>query len=331
MLELIFFLSVGLVLWWTFWSGFSDASNAITTVVATRVLTPLQAVLLAGAGNLVGMFLGEAVATTIGTGVVDPAIVSGTLVVIAISSGMIWEYITYRRGIPISETQVLVGTLAGAGIAAGGFGVVKFDSILSNIVIPMALAPFIAFFSVVAFTAILLRAVRGRSPARLNSYFKKLQIFSSAFFSVAHGANDGQKSAGVLAVIFIFYGLQSGAEIIPLWLKTVTFLTLSLGTLFGGWRIVKTMGFRLARIKPWQGFASETSAALVVGGASILGFPLSTSQTVAGSIMGVSAVKGGHAINMGVAREIIFGWLLTVPVSMALGFLGYSVVKALFL
>ncbi|MEW6036168.1 MAG: inorganic phosphate transporter [Candidatus Micrarchaeota archaeon] len=331
MLELVFFAAVGFVLWWTFWSGFSDASNAITTVVATRVLSPIQAVVLAASGNLIGMFLGEAVAATIGKGVVDPSAVSASLVIAAILGGMVWEYITYRKGIPISETQVLIGTLAGAGIAAAGLEVVKFDSLIFKILVPMALAPIVAFLAVLLFVAILLRAVRGRASAALSAGFSRLQVFSSLFFSIAHGANDGQKSTGVLAAIFIFYGLQSGGDAIPLWLKAVTFLALSLGTLFGGWRIVRTMGFRLARIRPWQGFAAETSAALVVGGASMLGFPLSTSQTVSGSIMGVSAAKGGHAINMGVMREILFGWALTVPVSMLMGFASYSVLDTLFL
>lgn len=331
MLDLIFLIAVGVILWWTFWSGFSDASNAITTVVATRVLSPWQAVVLAAGGNLIGMFLGEAVATTVGKGVVDPTIVSGTLVIAAIAGGMVWEYITYKRGIPISETQVLIGTVAGAGIAAGGLGVVKFDSIIFRILVPMAFAPIISFIAVIIFVAVLLRLVKGMPINTLNNVFKKLQILSSAFFSIAHGANDGQKSTGILVAIFIFYGLQSGAETIPLWLKVVTFLALSLGTLFGGWRIVKTMGFKLAHLQPWQGFASETSAAIVVAGASAAGFPLSTSQTVAGSIMGVSAARGGHAINMGVVREVLFGWALTIPVSMFLGFVSYSIIAAVFL
>ena len=329
-LEILFIIAIAVVLFWTFWSGFSDASNAITTVVATRVLKPWQAVVLAACGNMVGMFLGEAVATTVGKGVVDPTIVSGTLVICAIAGGMAWEWITYRRGIPISETQVLIGTVAGAGIAAGGLEVVKFDSLLGKILVPMALAPIVAFIGVILFVALIIRIVRHIPPSVSNKYFKSLQVLSSAFFSVAHGANDGQKSTGILLAIFIFYGMETGAETVPLWLKAVTFLALSMGTLFGGWRIVQKMGFKLARIKPWQGFAAETSAALVVVGASAAGYPLSTSQTVAGSIMGVSAAKGGHAINHGVVREILFGWILTIPVSMTMGFLVYSVVDFLF-
>jgi len=330
MLEIIFIIAVVFILWWTFWSGFSDASNAITTVVATRVLKPWQAVVLAACGNMIGLFLGEAVATTIGKGVVDPSIVSGGLVISAICGGMVWEYITYRRGIPISETQVLIGTIAGAGIAAGGLGVVKFDSIIGKILVPMALAPVVAFIAVLIFVAILLRIVNKMPPSSTNRYFKSLQVLSSAFFSIAHGANDGQKSTGILLAIFIFYGAATTGEVVPLWLKVLTFLTLSLGTLFGGWRIVQKMGFKLARIKPWQGFAAETSAAVVVVSASAAGFPLSTSQTVAGSIMGVSAAKGGHAINMGVVREVLFGWILTIPVSMIMGFVSYSIFDLIF-
>lgn len=329
MLDPMFLLSVGFVLLWTFWSGFSDASNAITTVVATRVLRPWQAVVLAAMGNLVGIFLGNAVAETMGRGLVDPAVMSGTLVVSAIAGGMVWEYITYRRGIPISETQVLIGAIAGAAVAAGGTGAVKIGSIVSNILVPMGLAPIIAFVAVVAFTGAMLRLVNRVPRHALNGYFRKLQLLSSAFFSITHGANDGQKSTGVLLAIFIFYGMHGGGETVPLWLTLAVFLALSLGTLFGGWRIVKTMGFKLARMQPWQGFAAETSAALVVGGASLAGYPLSTSQTVSGSIMGVGAARGKHAMNLGVVREILGGWLLTIPVSFVLGYVGYSIISAL--
>jgi PiT family inorganic phosphate transporter len=330
MIDIAFFLAIALMLWWTFWSGFSDASNAITTVVATRVLHPWEAVMLAAAGNLVGMFLGEAVAETVGKGVVEPGVVSAVLVIAAIVGGMVWEIITYRRGIPISETQVLVGTIVGAAIAARGLGVVKFESIFFRILLPMGIAPFAAFAAVIVFTALMLRAAKKFPMQAANVYFKRLQLLSSAFFSVSHGVNDGQKSTGIILALFIFYGLQAAGGI-PLWLKALVFLSLSLGTLFGGWRIVKTMGFRLTRLQPWQGFASETSAAFVVGGASLLGYPLSTSQVVSGSIMGVGAVKGRHALNLGVAREILFGWALTVPVSILLGYASYSLISFLFL
>ncbi|MBI5159271.1 inorganic phosphate transporter [Candidatus Micrarchaeota archaeon] len=324
MIELVLLAAIGMVLLWTFWSGFSDASNAITTVVATRVLTPMQAVALAAAGNLVGLFLGEAVATTIGKGLIDAKAVSGTLVIIALLAGMVWEYITYKRGIPISETQVLLGTLAGAAIAAQGIDAVNYANALFKVIIPMALAPLIAFIAVLAFTAIALRAIKKLPLATANNFFKRLQILSSLFFSITHGANDGQKSIGVIMALTIFYGIESNGETATL-LKIITFAALSLGTLFGGWRIVKTMGFKLAKMKPWQGFCAETSAALVVGGASAFGFPLSTSQAVSGSIMGASAAKGTHAIRATVAREILIGWLLTIPASVLLGFTFYKI------
>lgn len=330
MIELIFIIALSLVLLWTFWSGFSDASNAITTVVATRVLTPIQAVSLAAAGNLVGMFLGEAVATTIGKGIIDPAIASGTLVAIALSAGMVWEYITYKRGIPISETQVLIGTLVGAAIAAKGVQAVNAENLAFKIIIPMMLAPIAAFIAVIIFIAIVMRAAKKTPSAVSNYYFKKLQLLSSAFFSITHGANDGQKSTGVIAALMIFYGIETGGEVIPLWLKIATFLALSLGTLFGGWRIVQTMGFKLAKMKPWQGFCAETSAAIIVGAATATGFPLSTSQTVSGSIIGASAAKGTHAIRATIAREIIIGWLLTVPASVTLGYTAYKIAGIIF-
>ncbi len=320
----LFIISLFMILLWTFWSGFTDASNSITTIVSTRVLKPISAVGLAAAGNLVGgVLLGDAVAKTMGAGVIDSEIVSAELIVGALIGGMIWDVFTYYRGYPISESQVLVGSLMGAGIAAAGLDVVHFESIISKIVIPMLSSPIIAFFFSIIFSSLLIRVFWKSLRNKVNMYFGRLQILSSFFFSLSHGANDAMKSAGILAALLSYYGLQEGFQV-PIWIKLVTVGALSFGTLFGGWRIVKTMGFRLVKLDPWQGFSAETSAALVVGVASQAGFPLSTSQTVSGAIMGSGSMSPGKSIRWGVAREVIIAWLLTIPVSAIFSFIVYE-------
>lgn len=313
MTELLIAALVMLLLW-TFWSGFTDASNSITTIVSTGVLKPLQAVTLASLGNLMGIFLGEAVATTVGKGIIRTEIVSGMLVITALLGGMIWDVFTYYKGLPISETQVLVGALIGSGIAVGGFEVVEFGSVVRRIVVPMASAPIIAFLSAVSFVALLVRIFWRMAKEHVNKYFGRLQILSSLFFSVTHGANDAMKTAGVMAALLVYYRAQADFAV-PLWAILISLAALASGTFFGGWRIVKTMGFRLTRLQPWQGFCAETAAALVVGIASRIGFPLSTSQTVSGSIMGVGVTTGSHHVRWRVARHVFLAWVLTIPMS----------------
>lgn len=320
------FVAIGIIILWTFWSGFTDASNSITTVVATRALIPLHAVGLAALGNLMGIFLGEAVAATIGKGIIDPTIVSGTLVIAAISGGMVYGVITYIRGLPISESQVLVGSLIGAGIAASGLSVVNYYSVIGRILVPMMLAPVIGFFITMLLAVSLIRSLWKWTKSRVNRYFGRFQIGSSLFFSITHGANDAQKSAGIIAALLVYYQIETGFTV-PLWVKLVSFGALSLGTLLGGWRIVRTMGFRLVRLEPWQGFSAETGGALVVGGASQAGFPLSTTQTVSGSIMGVGYVRG--RIRLKVARQVIIAWALTIPASAFFAFLIYKIILVL--
>ncbi len=327
----IFVITIILLILWTFWSGFTDASNSITTVVATRVLTPLKAVCLASIGNFLGILLGSAVAVTMGKGIVDPKIVSGELVIAALIGGMLWDVITYIKGLPISESQVLVGSLIGAGIASSGLKIVFFGSLATKVLIPMTLAPIAAFIFSLFFVGGLVRIFRGFTAAIINRVFGKLQILSSLFFSISHGSNDAMKTAGVIFALMIFYNKISPEAAIPLWIKLVSVLALSLGTFFGGWRVVKTMGFKLTRLKPWQGFSAETGAAIVVGTASQLGFPLSTTQTVSGSIMGVGFAKGSYSVRKKVALNVFLAWILTIPMSALFSFLVYSFMKYLIL
>ncbi len=323
----MWFLSAfGLLILWTFWSGFTDAANAISTVVGSRVLRPLSAVALATAGNFVGVFFGEAVARTLGEGIVPTEIVNAPFVVAIILGGFGFDVITYIRGIPISETQVLVGALIGGGIAAAGFGAVKVGSTLQRVLIPMASAPLVAFFGGAFIILIVLHVGRRLSASKVNRVFGRAQIGSSFFFSVSHGANDAMKSAGLMAALVFTQAGATGTFDVSLELRFLAVTFLAAGTFFGGWRIVRTMGFKVTQLRPYQGFAAETGAAAVVLASSQLGFPLSTTQTVSGSIIGVGAARRFSAVRWRVVREIVLTWLVTIPAAALFAFLTFHAV-----
>ncbi len=327
--DLGFYLAFGLLLFWTFWSGFTDAANAISTVVGSRVLRPLQAVAVATGGNMVGVLFGEAVAKTLGQGIVPAGIVDVPFVVAVVVGGFAFDFVTYLRGLPISETQVLVGGLIGAGIASAGWGAVQLGSTLQKVLVPMASAPLVAFFVAILLFVIVLRIGRRLSVEKVNRVFGKAQIGSSFLFSVSHGANDAMKSAGIMAALIFTHAGATGDLDVPLWLRFVAVATLAAGTFFGGWRIVRTMGFRVTALRPYQGFAAETGAAVVVLASSQLGFPLSTTQTVSGSIVGVGAARGFSAVRWRVVREIVFAWIITIPAAATFAFLAYSGIRLL--
>ncbi len=289
--------------------------------MGSRVLKPLAAVALATTGNFVGVFFGEAVARTLGEGIVPPEIVTAPFVVAIILGGLGFDVITYIRGIPISETQVLVGALIGGGIAVAGFEAVRVGSTLQKVLIPMASAPLIAFFAGAGLVLLVLYVAKRMAAARVNRIFGRAQIGSSFFFSVSHGANDAMKSAGLMAALIFAQAGATGRFEVTLEIRFLAVSFLAAGTFFGGWRIVRTMGFKVTELRPYQGFAAETGAAAVVLVSSQLGFPLSTTQTVSGSIIGVGAARRFSAVRWRVVREIVFTWLVTIPASAAFAFL----------
>ncbi len=319
-----FVAAFGLLIVWTFWSGFTDAANAISTVVGSRVLKPLAAVALATAGNFVGVLFGEAVARTLGEGIVPPEIVTAPFVVAIIVGALAFDVYTYIRGIPISETQVLVGALIGGGIAVAGFEAVRVGSTLQKVLIPMASAPLIAFIVGGGLVIVVLHIAKRMAAARVNRVFGRAQIGSSFFFSVSHGANDAMKSAGLMAALIFAHAGATGRLEVTLEIRFLAVTFLAAGTFFGGWRIVRTMGFKVTELRPYQGFAAETGAAAVVIASSQLGFPLSTTQTVSGSIIGVGAARRFSAVRWRVVREIVFTWLITIPASAAFAFLSVT-------
>ncbi|MCL4435904.1 MAG: inorganic phosphate transporter [Thaumarchaeota archaeon] len=325
MFDLLILVTIIVTFFFSFFNGFSDAANAISTIIATRVLSPIKAVALSAVGNFIGMFFGVAVATTIGKGIVQSNIVTAELVLAAIVGGMIWDVLTYYLALPVSESHVLIGGLVGAGVAAGGWSAVQIQGVVDKVLVPMVASPTIALIVGFLLTALIIRFSYHYTPTHVNRYFRRLQIVSSLFFSVTHGTNDAQKAMGIITVLLVSYGYLASFDV-PLWVIIGAHAAISLGTFFGGWRIVKTMGFRITDLQPYQGFAAETGGALILAGTATMGFPVSTTHAISGSIMGVGATRRLSAVRWGIARRISVAWVLTMPASAFFAYLVYQAI-----
>ena len=315
--------AIGIALFFSFWNGFTDAANAISTVIATKVLKPIQAVALSAIGNFIGMFFGVAIALTIGKGIISPDIISGELLIAALIGALVYDVITWYFGLPVSESHVLIGGLMGAGIAAQGLRVVNIGGILDKVVIPMVTSPLIAIVVAFLFTALIIRLFLKYHAYKMNRYFRVLQIFSSFFFSVTHGTNDAQKVMGIITAMLLYYGVLTSFDV-PLWVIIASHATISLGTFFGGWRIVKTMAQKITNLKPYQGFSAETSGAIILSITAMFGLPVSTTHVISGSIMGVGATRRLKAVRWGVTRTIAIAWILSIPMAGISSFVIYK-------
>lgn len=324
-MPILLIFAIILCLVFSFWNGFTDAANAISTVVATRVLTPIKAVMLSALGNFTGLVFGTAVAETIGKGIVNTEIINAKFIIAVLIGGMVWDVITWFFAIPCSESHVLVGGLMGAGLVAAGVGAVKFEAIIDKVVVPMVTSPLIAFIAAFLLTSLVVKLFIHFSQEKINRYFRKLQIISSFFLSVTHGTNDAQKVMGIITILLVQYGLLTGFHV-PLWVMLASYSAISFGTLFGGWRIVRTMASRITKLRPYQGFCAETGGALVLIGTALLGFPVSTTHAISGSIMGVGAVRRFSAVRWVVARKIIYAWILTMPASALFAAIAYFLI-----
>ena len=309
-----------LILGAEFVNGWTDAPNAIATVISTRVLSPGRAVAMAAVLNIVGAVVtGTAVAATIGKGIVSPDIITLPVIAAAMLTIIVWSTVAWRWGIPTSESHELVAGLAGAGFAVAGTNALLWEG-WQKVLIGLGFSTLLGFtISVVLMTALywILRRTR---PATVSKYFSRLQIISAAFMAFSHGSNDGQKFMGVFAMVLVLGGIM-GTFSVPIWIMLICGAVMGIGTATGGWRIIKTMGFKLTRLEPVHGFAAETSAAASILLASALGIPLSTTHTINISIMGVGATKRFSAVRWGVAGNIIAAWILTFPVCGILGYL----------
>ena len=314
---------IAIVLIFDFINGFHDSANSIATVVSTKVLSPVAAVGLAATFNFVAFLIFPLkVATTIGKGVINPDIITLNLLAAAIIAAIIWNLITWYLGLPSSSSHTLVGGLVGAGIAGHGFGSVIYAGVL-KIGIFIIVAPALGMLMSIIISTILQYIVKNQSPFGVNRWFRKLQLLSASAFSLGHGGNDAQKSMGIIWVALIATNQVAKDAPIDLWIVLSCHAAIALGTLFGGWRIVKTMGQKITKLTPFEGFAAETAGALTLFGATHFGIPVSTTHTITGSIMGVGATKRITAVKWGISAKIFWAWILTIPVSALIGAVMY--------
>jgi inorganic phosphate transporter, PiT family len=320
-------------------NGFHDAANAIATVVSTKVLTPRQAIAMAAIFNLTGALMGGAVASTIGKGLVDSNVVTLGTVLSALIAAFVWNIATWWLGLPSSSSHALIGGLCGAALATahGHWSVIKWHTGLwPKVVLPMLGSPVAGFLLGALVMFLLFVSLRNLTPHFVNSLFGKLQIGSAAWMAHSHGTNDAQKTMGIITLA-LFTGTKAGAfERLPSWLfflRTPTFggiptwvkilcaITMAAGTAAGGWRIIRTLGHQMVKLQPVHGFAAETSAALIIQGASLYGIPLSTTHVISTSIMGVGAVKRFSGVKWTIVERIVWAWIFTLPVTALLGYL----------
>jgi len=323
-------------------NGFHDAANAIATVVSTRVLTPRKAIAMAAFFNLTGALFGGAVASTIGKGLVDTDIVTMTTVLCAVIAAFAWNVTTWWFGLPSSSSHALIGGLCGAalGAARGNWSVIKWNAgVWPKVVVPMITSPFAGFIFGGLLMFLLFVVLQRLTPHFIHSLFGKLQIFSAAWMAHSHGTNDAQKTMGIITLA-LFTGTKAGnfdhvpgwldflktpVFALPKWVVVVCALTMAVGTAAGGWRIIRTLGHRMVKLQPVHGFAAETTAALIIQGASYYGIPLSTTHVITSSIMGVGAVKRLGGLKWTVVERIVWAWILTLPAS---GLVGYALARA---
>ncbi|HBQ21081.1 MAG: inorganic phosphate transporter [Deltaproteobacteria bacterium GWA2_38_16] len=310
---IIIIIAVALI--FDFINGFHDAANSIATIVSTRVLRPHQAVIWAAFFNFVAfLFFGLHVANTIGKGVVDPTIIDPVVVVAALVGAIAWDLITWYYGIPSSSSHALIGGLAGAAVAKSGISALNSAGFI-KISVSIVLSPLIGFMLAFIFMFLVSLIFFRTIPRKIDQWFRLLQFFSASLYSLGHGGNDAQKTMGIIAVLLFSAGFLGPTFHIPLWIVLSCHAAMGLGTLFGGWRIVKTMGMKITKLKPIGGFCAETAGACTLFFATGLGIPVSTTHTITGSIMGVGAVTKFSAVRWGVAERIIWAWIFTIPAS----------------
>jgi PiT family inorganic phosphate transporter len=321
-------LTIGVALAFDFTNGFHDTANAIATSVSTRVLSPRVAILMAAILNFVGAFISTNVAKTIGSDVVEPTALTSVVVMSALLAAICWNLFTWYYGLPSSSSHALIGGIIGAAVAASAarFSVLKIEGI-AKIVLSLLLSPIAGFILAYLLILGLLWAFRRMMPAHVTTTSRWLQRVSAAFVAFSHGSNDAQKTMGVItaAVLTYQYGTTPTNFSVPDWVIILSATSMALGTSFGGWRIIKTMGMHIVKLRPLDGFAAETSSALVIIVATRLGLPVSTTHTIAGSIMGVGARQRLSAVRWGVAGNMVFAWILTGPITAILAAIIYLV------
>jgi PiT family inorganic phosphate transporter len=314
-------------------NGFHDAANSIATVVSTRVLTPFQAVLWAAFFNFIAFAVFELhVASTIGKGIIDPDIVDMSVIIGALGGAIMWNLITWWWGLPSSSSHALVGGLIGAGVAKAGLGILGWSKI-SMTAIFIIVSPVVGYVAAALMMLASSWVMRRVNPGKVDRWFRRLQLLSAAAFSLNHGGNDAQKTMGIIVVLLYSQGylgdqFPAGHEI-PKWIVVGCYLAMGLGTMSGGWRIVKTMGMRLTKLRPFGGFCAETGGSVAIFVATMMGIPVSTTHTITGAIVGVGSTSNRGKVRWGVAGRIVWAWVFTIPAAAAISAVTYFVARAL--
>ncbi len=309
-------------------NGFHDTANAIATSVATRALHPRQAIAMAAAFNFIGAFAGTAVATTIGSGLVDEDTTTQAVIAAALIGAIAWNLLTWYFGLPSSSSHALIGGLLGATLVAAGPSALNVNGIVNLVLIPMFTSPLIGFTVAFALIVVLYWAFH-RSPRRpVSGAFRRLQVGSAGFMAFAHGSNDAQKTMGIITLALFSAGLIESV-VVPTWVIVVSATALSLGTAIGGWRIMHTMGQRVVKLEPVHGFAAETTAASVLFMTARLGMPVSTTHVISSAIIGVGSARGVRGVRWGVARSILLAWIITIPAAGFVAALAWIALSAL--
>src|SRR5580765_1115293 len=311
---------VAIALFFDFTNGFHDTANSIATSVSTGALSPRLAVASAAVLNFAGAFVSVAAAATNKKGIVDQDAITLEVVMAGLVGAITWNLVTWLVGLPSSSSHALIGGMIGATISASGASFVNWDGVIHNVLIPSLVAPFLgvafAFLLILGITWLVAR----RAPTKVNRGFRKAQLVSGAFVAFTHGTNDAQKTMGIIALALVASGhLDPNFERPPTWVIGASAIAMAAGTYAGGWRIIKTLGTRIAKIDPAQGFAAQTACASILWGTAHFGFPVSTTHTISGSVLGAGAVRGFHAVRWGVAGNILVAWIFTIPMAGLVG------------
>jgi PiT family inorganic phosphate transporter len=321
---------VALALIFDFMNGFHDSANSIATVVSTGVLKPHHAVLMAAVFNFIAFYvLPHKVAATIGKGIIQGSVVDQYVIFGALMGAIIWNVITWYYGIPSSSSHALMGGLIGAAVAKSGFAVLIADKILQTIMF-IFISPALGFLLGSSIMLIVGWIFYRTAPAKVDRWFRRLQLISAAMYSLGHGGNDAQKTMGIIWLILLAGGVVGANEELPLWVGYSCFSAIALGTLFGGWRIVKTMGQKLCKLKPVSGFAAETGGAITLFTATAMGIPVSTTHTITGAIMGAGSTMKASSVRWGLAGNIVWAWIFTIPASALIAAVSWWVASKLF-
>jgi inorganic phosphate transporter, PiT family len=313
--DLTLVLVVLVALFFDFTNGFHDTANAIATSVSTRAISPRLAVLGSAALNFAGAFLSLKVAATIAKGIVNPSVITLSVVLAGLVGAIAWNLVTWFVGLPSSSSHALVGGVLGSSVAAtGGFDVVQWHGITQKVLVPSLLAPLLAIPAAALLTLIVVAIVRRRAPGPVNRVFRKLQLVSAGFVSLTHGTNDAQKTMGIITLALVTTGHVSSSSFhVPTWVIVSSATAMALGTYVGGWRIIRTLGQRVTKLEPTHGFAAETATASILYVTARLGFPVSTTHAISSAILGAGATTRFSAVRWGIAGNIVVAWLLTIP------------------